>query len=181
MVYSAFPPSWKPQLWKGLSKTDMTQSEMSPGGKILPSMPGEWVSLCHTPTCRYTSKYYTENNNQTSATAVGRQIFEAVRNINQESHTCFDLGKKYLHYKNGKQEAANNNYENSSWVVGWWWCMPLVPALRRQRQADLWVWGQFDLQSVAGQPGLTEKPCLWKQQQQKQKSVYGYNFPEISA
>jgi hypothetical protein len=22
-------------------------------------------------------------------------------------------------------------------VVGWWWCMPLIPALNRQRQVDL--------------------------------------------
>jgi hypothetical protein len=31
--------------------------------------------------------------------------------------------------------------------------MPLIPALGRQRQADLWV---------RGQPGYTEKPCLKK-------------------
>jgi len=23
-----------------------------------------------------------------------------------------------------------------------WWCMPLIPALGRQRQVDFWVWGQ---------------------------------------
>ena len=37
----------------------------------------------------------------------------------------------------------------------------LIPALRRQRQADFWVWGQPGLQSkVQDSQGYKEKPCL---------------------
>jgi hypothetical protein len=28
-----------------------------------------------------------------------------------------------------------------------WWCTPLIPAFRRQRQVSLWVWGQPGLQN----------------------------------
>jgi hypothetical protein len=31
--------------------------------------------------------------------------------------------------------------------AGWWWLVPLIPALRRQRQVDFWVWGQPGLQT----------------------------------
>jgi hypothetical protein len=39
--------------------------------------------------------------------------------------------------------------------------MSLIPALGRQRQADIWVWGQPGLQSkFQDSQGYTEKPCL---------------------
>jgi hypothetical protein len=39
--------------------------------------------------------------------------------------------------------------------------MPLSPALGRQKQVDLWVWGQPGLQSeFQDSQGYTEKPCL---------------------
>jgi hypothetical protein len=42
--------------------------------------------------------------------------------------------------------------------------MPLIPALRRQRQTDFWVQGQPGLQSeFQDSQGYTEKPCLEKQ------------------
>jgi hypothetical protein len=42
-----------------------------------------------------------------------------------------------------------------------WWRTPLIPALGRQRQADLWVRGQPGLQSgLQDSQGYTEKPCL---------------------
>ena len=49
-------------------------------------------------------------------------------------------------------------------VTGWaWWHMPLIPALRRQRQVDFWVQGQPGLQSkFQDSQGYTEKPCLEK-------------------
>jgi hypothetical protein len=48
--------------------------------------------------------------------------------------------------------------------------MPLIPALRRQRQVDFWVQGQPDLQSeFQDSQGYTDKPCLEKQQQQNQQ------------
>jgi hypothetical protein len=41
--------------------------------------------------------------------------------------------------------------------------MPLIPALRRQRQVDFWVRGQPGLQSeFQDSQGYTEKPCLEK-------------------
>jgi hypothetical protein len=30
--------------------------------------------------------------------------------------------------------------------VGQWWHVPSAPALGRQRQVSLWVWGKIDLQ-----------------------------------
>jgi hypothetical protein len=43
--------------------------------------------------------------------------------------------------------------------------MPLIPALRRQRQADFWVQGKPGLQSeFQASQGDTEKPCLRKKQ-----------------
>jgi hypothetical protein len=51
-----------------------------------------------------------------------------------------------------------------SWVVvappGWWWLTPLIPALGRQRQLDLFVPGQPGLQSeLQDGQGYPEKPC----------------------
>ena len=47
--------------------------------------------------------------------------------------------------------------------------MPLMPALRRQRQADLCkVETSLNFRLVPGQPGLhTKKPCLGKTKQNK--------------
>jgi hypothetical protein len=48
--------------------------------------------------------------------------------------------------------------------------MPLIPALRRQRQADFWVRGQPSLQSeFQDSHGYTEKPCLEKQNNNNNK------------
>jgi hypothetical protein len=53
-----------------------------------------------------------------------------------------------------------------------WWRMPLIPALRRQRQADFWVRGQPGLQSeFQDSQGYTEKPCLKKQNKTKQNKT----------
>ena len=48
--------------------------------------------------------------------------------------------------------------------------MPLIPALGRQRQVDLWVRGQPGLQSeFQDSLGYTEKPCLKKPKKKKKK------------
>jgi hypothetical protein len=49
--------------------------------------------------------------------------------------------------------------------------MPLIPALRKQRQADILVRGQPGLQSeFQDSQGYTEKPCL-KKKKRKLKNV----------
>jgi hypothetical protein len=46
----------------------------------------------------------------------------------------------------------------------------LIPALRRQRQVDFWVWGQPGLQSeFQNSQAYTEKPCLEKNQKKTRK------------
>jgi hypothetical protein len=51
-----------------------------------------------------------------------------------------------------------------------WWCMPLILALMRQRQADFWVRGQPSLQSeLQDNLGDAEKPCLKKKKKKKKK------------
>jgi hypothetical protein len=56
------------------------------------------------------------------------------------------------------QDLSKNDL--CSWA---WWCMPLIPTLGRQRQADFWVWGQPLLQGeFQDSQSYTEKPCLKK-------------------
>jgi hypothetical protein len=46
-------------------------------------------------------------------------------------------------------------------VAWWWWCIRLIPALRRQRQVDLCFGGQPGPQSeFQNSQDYTEKPCL---------------------
>jgi hypothetical protein len=48
-----------------------------------------------------------------------------------------------------------------------WWHMPLIPALRRQRQVNFWVWGQPGLQT--GQTGLNRETLSWKTKKKEKK------------
>jgi hypothetical protein len=41
-------------------------------------------------------------------------------------------------------------------LIGWWWQMPLIPALRRQRQVASLVY------RVPGYPGLYRETLSWK-------------------
>ena len=62
-------------------------------------------------------------------------------------------------------------------LAGWWWCMSLIPALRRQRQLDLC---EFEA-SLVYRAGFkaTEKPCLELQPPQKRgmHQIYGHRTP----
>jgi hypothetical protein len=63
-----------------------------------------------------------------------------------------------------KQQQQQQQQEPTSWA---WWCTPLIPALRRQRQADFCVRGQPGLQSEFQDSQVyTEKPCLRKTNKQ---------------
>jgi hypothetical protein len=47
----------------------------------------------------------------------------------QNTHT-YKLKKK-------KSQSSDDNNKNPTWA-GQWWCPPLIPALRRQGQVDLY-------------------------------------------
>ena len=50
--------------------------------------------------------------------------------------------------------------------------VPLIPALRRQRQGDLWVQGQLGLHSdLQDSQDYTKKPCLKKKTQEITKKI----------
>ena len=62
-----------------------------------------------------------------------------------------------------------------SWA---WWHTPLIPALRMQRQADFWVWGQPGLQSQfqdSQRKPVSKKPKKEKEKKEK-KSVLEITF-----
>jgi hypothetical protein len=64
--------------------------------------------------------------------------------------------------------GINDSLRNKNFV-GQGWHAPLIPALRRQRQADFSVRGQPGLQSeFQDSQGYTEKHCLEKQNKNKQ-------------
>ena len=82
------------------------------------------------------------------------------------------LPEKDVDNDNNKKHA---DVEGKKCIAGQWWCMPLIPALgrQRQRQADFRVQGQPGLQSeFQDNQGYTEKPCLEKQTQNKNKKKY---------
>jgi hypothetical protein len=55
------------------------------------------------------------------------------------------------------------------------WCMPLILALGRQRQADFWVRDQPGLQrEFQDSQGFTEKPCLEKPKQTNKQTKHIY-------
>jgi hypothetical protein len=49
------------------------------------------------------------------------------------------------------------------------WCTPLIPALRRQRQADFYEFkASFVYKAIPGQPGLLHRKKTKKKQKKKQ-------------
>jgi hypothetical protein len=68
----------------------------------------------------------------------------------------------------------HNKYD----LAGRWRRTPLIPALGRQRQANFWVRGQPGLQSeFQDSQGYTEKPCLEKPKQTKEKKQIWFSPP----
>ena len=64
-------------------------------------------------------------------------------------------------------QELNLKHVNVSITTKWaghWWCMPLITALGRQRQPDLWVQSQPGLHSeLQDSQGYTEKPVLGRE------------------
>jgi hypothetical protein len=61
-----------------------------------------------------------------------------------------------------------------------WWCMPLIPALGRQRQVDFWVRGQPRLQSeFQDSQGYAEKPCLKTNKQTNKQTNKTQNAKDL--
>jgi hypothetical protein len=54
--------------------------------------------------------------------------------------------KKQNKTKQNKKTKTKTK-QNKKYKRQWWWFTPLIPALRRQRQVDFWVWGQPGLQT----------------------------------
>jgi hypothetical protein len=55
-----------------------------------------------------------------------------------------------------------------------WWCLSLIPALRRQRQADFWVQGQHGTKWVLGHLRLYRETLSQNKQTNKQTSKTDY-------
>ena len=93
---------------------------------------------------------------------------KALRKLKTHIHHRSKTGKLLIHNILKRQKLAD--IEKDKWA-GQWFHKALIPALRRQRQVDLGVWGQPDLQSeFRDSHGYAKKLCL------KKKDKW---FPEI--
>ena len=56
--------------------------------------------------------------------------------------------------------------------AGWWWHIPLIPALRRQRHVDLCEFEASLVYRASSRTGsiATEKPCLEKNKKTKKQN-----------
>jgi hypothetical protein len=59
--------------------------------------------------------------------------------------------------------------------AGHWWCTPLIPVLRRQRQVDFWVPGQPSLQSELQDSQGLHRETLSQKTKTKKKKKYEEN------
>jgi hypothetical protein len=101
----------------------------------------------------------------------------------QGQHLTFPGGRLLIHFVSlvsdvhfvaGFPSAPNHVHHDRLWPMRRisckndkqrraWWCMPLISALGRQRQANFWVRDQPGVQSeFQDSPGYTEEPCLKK-------------------
>jgi hypothetical protein len=85
-----------------------------------------------------------------------------------------NLSSNRTHGQRQKVEFKNNKNSRT------WWYTPLIPALRRLRQADFCIRGQPGLQSeFQNSQGYTEKPCLEKNKKTKNKKFLLFIFPGL--
>jgi hypothetical protein len=93
-------------------------------------------------------------------------ILTHLSSVPPQSQHCMN-GVNKGHMRPNSQTALNQESSQNTRSGRAWWRTPLITALRRQRQADFWVWGQPGLQSeFQGSQDYTEKPCLEKTNKQ---------------
>ena len=74
--------------------------------------------------------------------------------------TNLNMGSNIWDYST-RWDPKTDNIKSSIYKSQAWWHTPLIPALGRQKWADLWVKGQPGLYSP-GEPGLHRETLSWK-------------------
>jgi hypothetical protein len=127
-------PTWKPSCTSAIS---VWWARSSPYMFF-----GWWFSLCESPwvqvswLCRSSCGVLDPSSLLTST-------FKASTRLS-ELYLMFGCGSLHLFPSTAGWSLPGDTYARfpSSSIVVRWWLRPLIPALSRQKQVDLWVWGQ---------------------------------------